>query len=101
MKVNAPSVSASSFWARRCTSHQTLGCRVFAFCPYFSFGKGGEILLVLTNVGHLQWPRQLASGGFHPIGALQINSSYQSIHHIGGFYGSIHPYFFIHTEFFW
>ncbi len=38
------------------------------FVLVFSFGKGGKILLVLTNVGQLQWPRQLASGGFHPIG---------------------------------
>jgi hypothetical protein len=52
------SVSAGSSWACRCTSHQTLGCRVFLhFVLVFSFGKwrGREILLVLTNVGQLQW----------------------------------------------
>jgi len=41
MKVNAPSVSAGSFWARRCTSHQTLGCRVFCILSLFFFWEGG------------------------------------------------------------
>jgi hypothetical protein len=78
--------SVSSSWARRCTSHQTLGCRVFLqfLSLFFLLGRvgGWKILLVLTNVGHLHWSRQLASGGFSSNWGstdqfiLLINSSY-------------------------